>query len=169
MYSDILYLSGPADDADLSAFIAVLGLHVLPERPGGPMGLGATEVNKNPCRMLSLKPIQQVAIDRKPFAHYSPVVAPLVEWKAPQIRDRLLIAGHMRHHPYMEKEGEDYREIGQVFFEIEAWMKSNWIVSSRRDFIGQQAQRMIAEGYRSTSFDPKKTTFVNIRLNDPDV
>ncbi len=85
---------------------------------------------------------------------------PLIEWELPQIKGKLIITGHLRHHPYMAKEGPEFEEIGKAFAKIMVWFRTNWRSINRFDFMGPGAAKLLSdEGYSWSSFDPVTTKF----------
>lgn len=167
MYQDLYYVAAADDEEAFRTAVVELKLHVLPHRPGAPRGLTAPELAKDPQRLLSLKPIDEVQVSyTDPYPHYSPAAQPLIEWDPPQIKGRLLIAAHLRHHPYMLKKGPEYAAIGKAFTQIKAWLKAHWQPINQFDFMGPGAARLInEEGYTWASFDPAHTTVETVRAD----
>ena len=167
MYQDIYYVATTEDEEAFRAELARLGLQVIPERPGGPRGLSALEIDEARLRLLSLKPVEEVLVsDTLPYPHYSPAAQPLIEWEPSQIKGKLLIAAHLRYHPYMLKRGPEYAAIGKVFTQIKVWLKANWQPINEFDFMGPGAARLInEEGYSWSAFDPATTIVETARAD----
>lgn len=160
MYQDMHYVASVDDEKAFRSQLENLGLHILPERPGGPVDLADTKIEQDRLRLLSLRPEKEVTVSNTlPYPHYSPAAQPLIEWEVPQIKGKLIITGHLRHHPYMMKEGPEFVEIGKAFNKIKKWFKANWRPINQFDFVGPGAARLLDEGYTWSSFDPATTRF----------
>lgn len=166
MHDELYYVASEDDEALFRQYLVSLGLSVLPARPEYPDGLSEKEVQENRSRFLSLSPIENVRLDLKPFPHYNSVAAPLIEWEVPRRSGKVMVAGYLRHHPYMTKEGLDFAAIGKVFMQIKAWLKASWQPINQFDFMGPGAARLITEeGYSWSSFDPAHTTVETVRAD----
>jgi hypothetical protein len=166
MYKDINYVASNDDERALRDALREQRLNVVPERPGQTASLAEIEVRRNNKRLLSLRPPAELKPDPNPFPHYSPACNPLLEWRVPYTNGKLIVAGWMRHHFYMEKDGPAFVEVGKAFADIRKWMKLNWAPINRFDFIGPGARKMVdAQGYTWASFDPNRTSFVVVRAN----
>lgn len=166
MYDDLYYVASAEDEAVFREHLKTLGLFVLPARPEYPSGLSDEEIEMNRNRFLSLKPIEQVQLDTKPFLHYNCVAAPLIEWDVTRFTGKVIVAGFLRHHSYMTKEGEDFAAIGRAFTQIKAWLGANWRSVNKFEYVGPGASRLInVQGYTWSSFDPARTTVENLKVD----
>jgi hypothetical protein len=165
MYQDLYYIANADDEDAFREHLRKVGLRIIPERPGGPVGLTKPEIDEDRCRLLSLKPVEEVLVSHTdPYPHYSPAEQPLIEWEPPQVKGKLLIAAHLRHHPYMLRKGAEYAAIGKAFVQIKSWLKANWQPINRFDYMGPGAARLInKEGYSWSAFDPDLTKVEIVR------
>lgn len=159
MYKQFHYVANVEDDLKFRAFLKTLRLFVLPHQPGGPTDPMDTSTDRR--RLLSLRPIDEVSPDPNPYPHYSAAAEPLIEWNIPLLKDKLIVTGYVRHHPYTITRGPDFAHISRVYSKIKKWMKTNWRPDGIGLYVSPGATDLLQnEGYTWSCFEPGITVTV---------
>lgn len=167
------YLADPERDELIEFIRGIDELYVLPGLPGGTSGLSADEILSNDMRYLSRVPAEEVAVQVSEtqigtVRSWNPTQTPLIEWKVPYQRDKLIIGGSMRLVEYRRM--EPHQELRAEFLAarkamnlIKGFMTQRFVLIDSTLFNGPVAIDLMDNGYEGLPFDPETTELVTVR------
>ena len=167
------YVTEPERDALIEFIRGIDGLHVLPGLPGGESGLAPDDIRRSDARYLSYVPADQVAVQVREtqigtVRSWDPTQTPLIEWKVPYQRDKLIIGGSMRlvEHRRMEPHQElrqDYLATRKMMKLIKSFMAERFVQIDASLFNAAEAIQLMDNGYSGLPLDPETTELVTVR------
>lgn len=167
------YVTDPERDELIEFIRSIDDLYILSGLPSGVSSLSADEILRNDRRYLSRVPAGAVAVQVSEtqigtVRSWNPMRTPLIDWKIPYQRDKLIIGGCMRLVEYraMEPHQElrpDYLATRKIMKLIKGFMAERFIQVDSTLFNGPVAVELMNNGYDGLPFDPETTELVTVR------